>query len=423
MNSKYLSISIIGMGYVGLPLATALSRHYKVYGFDINKQRIDELKKLNDKTKELSIQELKKSKVKYTNQIKHIKNSNVYIVTVPTPVNDRKLPDMSSLVSSCKIIGKVLKQNDIVIFESTVYPGTTEEICVPVLEKVSSFQYNKDFFCGYSPERINPGDKDRKLQNIVKLVSGSNKETRRKVKEIYSKIIKVGVKEVTNIKTAEASKIIENIQRDLNIALMNELSVIFNKLDIDTNEVIDGASTKWNFHKYYPGLVGGHCIGVDPYYLTYKAKKIGIQSKIILAGRKFNDDMPKVIAKEALRRVKLIKKNSNQKVKSLILGLTFKENCPDTRNSKVADLIEIFMRNNFEVHFHDPHVLKYNKFKNTKLLKKLSSKIKYDLIILAVPHKEYIKIGVKKIKSMGSENVIFFDLKSAFKRHYSDFRL
>ena len=423
MNSKYLSISIIGMGYVGLPLATALSRHYKVYGFDINKQRIDELKKLNDKTKELSIQELKKSKVKYTNQIKHIKNSKVYIVTVPTPVNDRKLPDMSSLVSSCKIIGKVLKQKDIVIFDSTVYPGTTEEVCVPVLEKVSSFQYNKDFFCGYSPERINPGDKDRKLQNIVKLVSGSNKETRRKVKEIYSKIIKVGVKEVTNIKTAEASKIIENIQRDLNIALMNELSVIFNKLNIDTNEVIDGASTKWNFHKYYPGLVGGHCIGVDPYYLTYKAKKIGIQSKIILAGRKFNDDMPKVIAKEALRRVKLIKKNSNQKVKSLILGLTFKENCPDTRNSKVADLIEIFMRNNFEVHFHDPHVLKYNKFKNTKLLKKLSSKIKYDLIILAVPHKEYIKIGVKKIKSMGSENVIFFDLKSAFKRHYSDFRL
>ncbi len=423
MNSKYLSISIIGMGYVGLPLATALSRHYKVYGFDINKQRIDELKKLNDKTKELSIQELKKSKVKYTNQIKHIKNSNVYIVTVPTPVNDRKLPDMSSLVSSCKIIGKVLKQNDIVIFESTVYPGTTEEVCVPVLEKVSRFQYNKDFFCGYSPERINPGDKDRKLQNIVKLVSGSNKETRRKVKEIYSKIIKAGVKEVTNIKTAEASKIIENIQRDLNIALMNELSVIFNKLDIDTNEVIDGASTKWNFHKYYPGLVGGHCIGVDPYYLTYKAKKIGIQSKIILAGRKFNDDMPKVIAKEALRRVKLIKKNSNQKVKSLILGLTFKENCPDTRNSKVTDLIEIFMRNNFEVHLHDPHVLKYNKLRNTKLLKKLSSKIKYDLIILAVPHKEYIKIGVKKIKSMGNENVIFFDLKSAFKRHYSDFRL
>ena len=423
MNSKYLSISIIGMGYVGLPLATALSHHYKVYGFDINKQRIDELKKLNDKTKELSIQELKKSKVKYTNQIKHIKNSNVYIVTVPTPVNDRKLPDMSSLVSSCKIIGKVLKQNDIVIFESTVYPGTTEEVCVPVLEKVSSFQYNKDFFCGYSPERINPGDKDRKLQNIVKLVSGSNKETRRKVKEIYSKIIKAGVKELTNIKTAEASKIIENIQRDLNIALMNELSVIFNKLDIDTNEVIDGASTKWNFHKYYPGLVGGHCIGVDPYYLTYKAKKIGIQSKIILAGRKFNDDMPKVIAKEALRRVKLIKKNSNQKVKSLILGLTFKENCPDTRNSKVTDLIEIFMKNNFEVHLHDPHVLKYNKLKNTKLLKKLSSKIKYDLIILAVPHKEYIKIGVKKIKSMGNENVIFFDLKSAFKRHYSDFRL
>ena len=423
MNSKYLSISVIGMGYVGLPLATALSNHYKVYGFDINKQRIDELKKLNDKTKELSIQELKKSKVKYTNQIKHIKNSNVYIVTVPTPVNDRKLPDMSSLVSSCKIIGKVLKQNDIVIFESTVYPGTTEEVCVPVLEKVSRFQYNKDFFCGYSPERINPGDKDRKLQNIVKLVSGSNKETRRKVKEIYSKIIKAGVKEVTNIKTAEASKIIENIQRDLNIALMNELSVIFNKLDIDTNEVIDGASTKWNFHKYYPGLVGGHCIGVDPYYLTYKAKKIGIQSKIILAGRKFNDDMPKVIAKEALRRVKLIKKNSNQKVKSLILGLTFKENCPDTRNSKVTDLIEIFMRNNFEVHLHDPHVLKYNKLKNTKLLKKLSSKIKYDLIILAVPHREYIKIGVKKIKSMGNENVIFFDLKSAFKRHYSDFRL
>ena len=424
MTKKNISISIIGMGYVGLPLATALSNHYDVNGFDIDKQRIKELKKNHDRTNELSKQELKNSRVKYTSEINHIENSNIYIVTVPTPVNQKKLPDLSALKRSCNSIGKILKKDDIIIFESTVYPGTTEEVCVPILERVSSLKYNKDFFCGYSPERINPGDKKRKLKNIVKLVSGSNDKTKKKITEIYSKIITAGIKEISNIKTAEASKIIENIQRDLNIALMNELSVIFNKLNIDTREVIEGASTKWNFNKYLPGLVGGHCIGVDPYYLTYKAKEIGIESKIILAGRKLNDNMPKIIVKEALNRFSLkFKKNPNTKLKLLILGLTFKENCPDTRNSKVFDLINIFFKKSFNVTVHDPYVSKKTVVKNAKFIEKLSFKNEYDLIILAVPHKEYVNLGALKIKSMGNKNLVFFDLKSAFAKKLSDFRL
>ena len=295
------------MGYVGLPLACKFGNHYSTIGFDIDHKRINQLKMYKDKTKEVSNSEIKNSKkLSFTSDEHLLKESNIYIITVPTPINNKKKPDFRPLKSASKTVAKNLKLNDTVIYESTVYPGATEEVCVPILEKFSGLVFNKDFFCGYSPERINPGDQNHRLENIVKIVSGSNPKTSKLISNLYSKIIKAGIHEAPNIKTAEASKVIENIQRDLNIALMNELSQIFKQLDIDTDEVLKGSSTKWNFNKYYPGLVGGHCIGVDPYYLTFKSKQLGVNPKIILAGRQLNDQMVKYVISQ-------IKKNFKRK--------------------------------------------------------------------------------------------------------------
>lgn len=420
MKKNSYKISIIGMGYVGLPLACEFGKHFEVIGFDINQDRILELKDKKDITYEVNKKIINNAKkLIFTSDIDKIKNSNIYIVTVPTPINKDKKPNLNPLKSATKMIGKNLSKNDIVIYESTVYPGATEEICVPLLEKYSKLNYNKDFFCGYSPERINPGDKEHRLPSIVKIVSGSNSATTKIISKLYSKIIIAGVHVVSNIKTAEASKVIENVQRDLNIALSNELSVIFDKLNIDTKEVIDGAATKWNFQKFYPGLVGGHCIGVDPYYLTYKSKISGVNPKIILAGRKLNDSMPDYIA----RRLKddLDKIGIKKKVpKIIILGITFKENCPDIRNSKVFDLISILKLMKFDVTVNDPYIKNIEGIKFNNNIDQLAI---YDAALICVGHKQYIKMGVDKIKKICKKKFLLYDLKSIFKINESDFRL
>ena len=336
-------ISIIGVGYVGLPLAIKLSKYFKVYGYDANNERIDQLKKGIDIFKDQKISNKEKKKIKFTNNINELENSNIFIVTVPTPVKKNKNPDLSHLISASKTVGSVMKRNSIVIYESTVYPGCTEEVCVPVLEKYSKLKANFDFFYGYSPERINVGDKKHKIENIKKIVSSSNKYSMKKIFKVYNSIIRAGVYKAESIKVAEAAKVIENTQRDLNIALINELSIIFSKLGINTNEVLNAALTKWNFVKYEPGLVGGHCVGVDPYYLTYKSKKIGYNPKVILSGRKTNDQMSKHVFDLVN---KYAKKNhiDKKRYKVLVLGYSFKENCSDIRNSKIEDLVNHFLK-------------------------------------------------------------------------------
>ena len=420
MKKNSYKISIIGMGYVGLPLACEFGKHFEVIGFDINQDRILELKDKKDVTHEVNKKIIKDAKrLIFTSDIAKLKDSNIYIVTVPTPIYKNKKPNLNSLKSASKMIGKNLSKNDIVIYESTVYPGATEEICVPLLEKYSKLNYNKDFFCGYSPERINPGDKEHRLPNIIKIISGSNSATTKIISKLYLKIITAGIHIVSNIKTAEASKVIENVQRDLNIALSNELSIIFDKLNIDTKEAIDGAATKWNFQKFYPGLVGGHCIGVDPYYLTYKSKINGVNPKIILSGRKLNDMMPNHIAgrlKNDLNKIGIKKKEP----KIIVLGITFKENCPDIRNSKVFDLISILQLMNFDVTVNDPYVKNIDGIKFNNTIDQLAL---YDAAIVCVGHKQYIKMGVNKIKKMCRKKSLLYDLKSIFKINESDFRL
>ncbi len=415
-------IGIIGLGYVGLPLAVAFGEKFKTLGYDINKNRIEEIKKFNDLTKEVSPKQLKSAKYLYvTNDLNDLSVCNTFIVTVPTPINNKKKPDFSHLIDASKKVGSILKVGDVIIFESTVYPGATEEICVPHLEKVSGLKYiNKKnekkikngFFCGYSPERINPGDKNHRLTNIKKIVSGSTNDTAQKIKLLYETIIKAGVYKVSNIKTAEAAKVIENTQRDLNIAFVNELSVIFNKLDIDTEEVLKAAETKWNFHSFRPGLVGGHCIGVDPYYLTEKAKKLNYNPKVILSGRNLNDNMVNYVV-ERIVNIAKTKKIDLNKARVLIMGLTFKENCPDLRNSLSFRLVDKLSRIASETHTYDPHVDKLNlknKYrKNHKL--KLNEKKYYNVIILTVAHSEFKKLGHKKIKSFASNKSIIYDLK------------
>ena len=335
-------IAVVGLGYVGLPLAVEFGKLFTCIGYDINNKRVDELSNGIDKTLEVDIDNLNKAKkLTFTSKINNIKCANIYIITVPTPIDKDNNPDISLLLTASKMIGQLLSKGDIVIYESTVYPGCTEEECVPVLETSSNMEYNKDFYCGYSPERINPGDKEHTLTQIVKVTSGSNSKIAGRVDELYKNIITAGTHLVSSIKVAESAKIIENCQRDINIAFINELAIVFNLLDVDTKEVLDAANTKWNFINFRPGLVGGHCIGIDPYYLTYKSKKLGYDSKIILAGRKLNDNMPKYISKKI---IEMMKKNklSIKNAKMLILGITFKENCPDTRNSKVIDLYNFF---------------------------------------------------------------------------------
>ena len=410
-----VKIGIIGLGYVGLPLAVSFAKKFEVYGMDLDQNRIEGLKKFKDNTGEIKYSELKKTiniNLHLTCKINDLKICNVIIVTVPTPVKLNKSPDLNSIIKATKSLSLILKKGDIVVYESTVYPGLTEEVCVPIIEDNTSFKYNKDFFIGYSPERINPGDKLHRLESITKIVSGSNKKTLNFLTKLYGSVIKAGVYQAPNIKTAEAAKVIENTQRDINIAFINELAIIFNKMNIDTNEVLKAAETKWNFLKFYPGLVGGHCIGVDPYYLADKSKKLGYIPEMILAGRKINDQMPLYIANEVIEKISS-KKNIISKIEILILGVTFKENCPDTRNSKVIDLYNELSKNNFQIDVYDPYinarVLSRN-FKKSRIIK-LSSNLKYDVVILAVGHKEFKKFNPKKVLKNGG---FVYDIKGFY---------
>ena len=406
-------ISIIGLGYVGLPLAIAFKKYYKVYGFDKDKKRIDELNRGIDRNNEIKKSELlNKKKIFYTYQIKDIKNSDFIIVTVPTPITKNKLPDLKPLSSSCKLISKFIKKKSVIIFESTVYPSCTEKYCVPIIEKYSKMKLNRDFYIGYSPERINVGDKKHTLENIVKIVSGSNSLSLKKVSNLYSKIIKAGIYECPNIMTAEAAKAIENAQRDINIAFINEVSVIFNKLNIKTSEVLNAAKTKWNFLNFTPGIVGGHCIGVDPYYLTYVAKKVGVRPKIIDAGRTTNDSMHKHLGTDFLKKIY----SSRKKMNILILGLAFKENTNDLRNSKIFDLCKYLKSKNHNIVVYDPLICLEIKNINFEFVNKLKFKKKFDAIFFAVPH-EKILSNLNKIVSFLKNKSIIYDLKGAIQKN------
>ena len=419
---KEYKIGIIGLGYVGLPLALEFSKRYKVIGFDTNKSRVNNLLLNIDHTNEVSSKDLRKTACKFTSDIGDLSSVNCFIVTVPTPIYKNKIPDLRPLKSASKLVASLLKNKDIVIYESTVYPGATEEICLPILESNSGLILNNDFSLGYSPERINPGDKKHRLTNIKKVVSASNNLALAEIAKLYSSIVTAGVHKAASIKIAEAAKVIENTQRDLNIAFINELSLLFSKLEIDTEEVLKAAETKWNFLSFRPGLVGGHCIGVDPYYLTYKSKQIGFNPKITLAGRGINDAMPAQVVKKLKQN--LIKRFGHQEnFKILILGATFKENCPDTRNSKVSDLVsqsKIKLKG-CEVNIIDPY-LDYKEIFGAKLISKLKSNY-FHAVIIAVGHKEFRKYDEIILRSALKKNGIIFDLKYLLPTGHSDLRI
>tara|TARA_X000000950_G_C13917284_1_gene661631 strand:- start:1535 stop:2827 length:1293 start_codon:yes stop_codon:yes gene_type:complete len=424
MRVKKLKLAIIGLGYVGLPLAVEFAKKRLVIGFDINKKRIKQLTLGYDSTLEVSKNKLNSSKkLILSSNTKTLHKANCYIITVPTPINKLKKPDLKPLLLATKTVGKVLSKGNLVIYESTVYPGCTEEKCVPLLEKESGLKFNKDFFCGYSPERINPGDKKHRIDNVKKITSGSNIKAANLVDRLYKEIVNAGTHKAPSIKVAEAAKVIENTQRDLNIALINELSILFGKMNIDTADVLNAAKTKWNFIAFNPGLVGGHCIGVDPYYLTYKAREIGYNPEIILAGRKLNDNMSIFVASEFIKSLKN-KLNKIKKAKILVMGLTFKENCPDLRNSGVSNLIKQLKKYKLKIDLYDPWANKemvkniYKKFPINKL--KFN---KYDGIIIAVAHKKFNKMGVEFISNLGKKNHVLYDLKSMFNTSKSDLRL
>ena len=415
LKKKDIRIVVVGLGYVGLPIAIELAKNFKVYGFDVRKKRVKDLISNKDETCEITSKILKKTKVVFSYKKEILKKANIFIVTIPTPVNKKNLPDLSLLKKATKMIAKNLKKNSLVIYESTVYPGCTEEVCLPILNKNNKLKYNKDFYIGYSPERINPGDKKKKISNIVKVVSGSSIEALDTIKYLYSKIVKSGIHIAPSIKIAEAAKIIENTQRDLNIGLMNELFLFFDKLKIPTKDVLKAAGTKWNFLNFKPGLVGGHCIGVDPYYLTYKCKEVNFKPNIILSGRKINDNFHKFIADKSLSIIK----NNNLKKKILILGYSFKENCPDYRNTRVFFLFKYFKKKKCNVHIHDPYFSKNTNdisFKNLFINKLQNTNQKYDLIILAVPHKEYLVNQNIMIKLLSKKGILY-DFKAALKKN------
>jgi len=401
-------IAIIGLGYVGLPLAVAFGKKRRVIGYDINEQRIAELASGHDRTEEVTKEELKEAKLlSFTSSLAAIKNCQIYIVTVPTPIDEHKKPDLTPLEKSSAAIGSILKQGDIIIYESTVYPGCTEEVCVPILEKKSELVFNQDFYCGYSPERINPGDKEHRVATIKKVTSGSNEAIAEEVDQLYKEIITAGTHKTSSIKVAEAAKVIENAQRDLNIAFINELSKIFHKIGIDTHEVLEAAGTKWNFLPFSPGLVGGHCIGVDPYYLTYKAESLGYNPQVILAGRRINDGMGAYIANRVMKL--LNKKGAAQNAKILILGITFKEDCPDIRNSRVIDVIHELLDYGVKVEVYDPHADKKEVKEEYGLDLLAAPGNDYNAIVLAVKHQAFDSIDWAKIKD---ENTVVFDVKS-----------
>jgi UDP-N-acetyl-D-galactosamine dehydrogenase len=418
-------IGVVGLGYVGLPLAVAFSKNQKVIGFDLNANRIAKLLQFEDKTNEISAEELRDAKnLSLTSNPDDLKDCKIYIITVPTPVDASKTPDLSCIKSACQTIGKYLKEGDVVIFESTVYPGATEEFAVPILERASNLKFNDNFYCGYSPERANPGDKVHRLTNIIKVTSGSTDESALAIDDLYKSIIKAGTYRATSIRVAEAAKVIENTQRDINIALINELSLIFSKMQIDTNEVLSAASTKWNFLNFKPGLVGGHCIGVDPYYLTHKAQELGYIPDVILAGRRINDQMGKYVASVVLKF--FLQKDLNVKGrKILILGFTFKEDCPDIRNTKVFDIVKELKEMHFQVDIYDPLVNNEDVLSEYGLdiLTRLPDSYNYDGILLAVPHQQLLELGVDRMKSFGVNEALFFDLKGIYPASHSDFRL
>jgi len=421
---KDIKLVIIGLGYVGLPLAIEFSKKKNVIGFDVSKKRIEELNSGLDKNLEFNIKDLKNVKqLKFTNNEQDIKSSNCFIITVPTPIDKLKRPNLKPLLNATVMIGKIIKHGDLIIYESTVYPGCIDEKCVPLLEKFSKLKFNKDFFCGYSPERINPGDKEHTLSNIRKVTAGSTSVIADLVDDLYKEIITAGTYKAPSIKVAEAAKVIENTQRDLNIALINELSILFRKMSIDTQEVLKAAETKWNFLPFKPGLVGGHCIGVDPYYLTYKAKKIGYHPKIILAGRKLNDNMGNYVASELVKKMK--KKNIKIRgAKILIMGLTFKENCPDIRNSGIQRVISKLKKFKCKLDLQDPYADREDIFKLYKIYPNFKlSQNKYDAVIIAVSHTEFKKMGLTKIRNLCKTNHVICDLKNLFNSNNVDLKL
>ncbi len=419
-----IKLAIVGLGYVGLPLAVEFGSKRAVIGFDINQRRIDELQAGIDITLETTEKELAEARhLIYTTNLDHLRACNCYIVTVPTPIDEHKRPDLSPLIKASETIGKVLKHGDIVIYESTVYPGCTEEDCVPVLEKSSGLKFNQDFFCGYSPERINPGDKEHRVTTIKKVTSGSTPEIADLIDSLYNEIVIVGTHKADSIKVAEAAKVIENTQRDLNIALINELSIIFNKMGIDTEAVLKAAGSKWNFLPFRPGLVGGHCIGVDPYYLTHKAQEIGYHPEIILAGRRLNDRMGAYVVAQLVKAMTK-KRIQVEGAKVLVMGLTFKENCPDLRNTRVVDIITELKEYNCKVDVYDPWInlsdaqLEYNILPIVE-----PAPENYDAIILAVAHRQFKEMGVSAIRALGKTNSVLYDLKYVLSIDESDLRL
>ena len=419
-----LKMAVIGLGYVGLPLAVEFSKKYQTVGFDISENRIKELSSGFDSTLEVDAEELKAaSYLKFSSSAFDLSYCNVFIITVPTPIDKYNRPDLSPLIAASKTVGSAISKGSIVIYESTVYPGATEEDCVPVLEEFSGLVFNKDFFVGYSPERINPGDKENRFINIIKVTSGSTPEAADFVDRLYQTVVVAGTHKASSIKVAEAAKVIENTQRDINIALINELAIIFHHMKIDTQDVLDAAGTKWNFLKFKPGLVGGHCIGVDPYYLTHKAQSLGYHPEVILAGRRINDGMGEYVAEQVMR---LMTRKRIHVVDSriLVMGFTFKENCTDVRNTKVNDMVSLFRAHNALVDVHDPWV------KSEDIMHEygFSTKAKieeefYDAIVIAVGHKQFLDMGVDKIRSFGKKEAILFDVKNIFKKSDVDGRL
>ncbi|WP_442496909.1 Vi polysaccharide biosynthesis UDP-N-acetylglucosamine C-6 dehydrogenase TviB [Methylobacter sp. sgz302048] len=417
-------IGVIGLGYVGLPLAVEFGRHYPTVGFDINEKRIEELQAGEDRTLEVSDDELKLAvKLRYTAKLETLRECNTFIVTVPTPVDKHNRPDLTPLIKASETLGKVIKKNDVVIYESTVYPGATEEDCIPVIEKISGLKFNVDFFAGYSPERINPGDKEHRFTTIKKVTSGSTPEIADYVDALYASVVTAGTHKASSIKVAEAAKVIENTQRDVNIALINELALIFNRMGINTEEVLKAAGSKWNFLPFRPGLVGGHCIGVDPYYLTHKAQELGYHAEVILSGRRINDGMGAYVA-DQVARLMTQKRIHVVDARILVMGLTFKENCPDLRNTKVVDIINEFKALNAQVDVYDPWIdaaeaqHEYGITPVSEL-----TKGHYDAIVLAVSHKQFVEMGVEKIRTLGKSNSILFDVKYLFPANQVDGRL
>lgn len=417
-------IAIIGLGYVGLPLAVEFGKQFATLGFDIRQARIDELRQGIDSTLEVSASEMAEAKqIRYSATVSDLQDCTVFIVTVPTPIDNAKRPDLTPLIRASEMIGSVLKAGDVVVYESTVYPGCTEEVCVPILERVSGLQYNQDFFAGYSPERINPGDKEHRVINILKVTSGSTPEVADFIDALYRSIIVAGTHKASSIKVAEAAKVIENTQRDVNIALINELALIFNKLGIDTLEVLEAAGTKWNFLPFRPGLVGGHCIGVDPYYLTHKAQEVGYHPEVILAGRRINDGMGAFVATQTVRLM-AAKKINPVGAKVLILGLAFKENCPDVRNTRVVDILDSLAEYHAQVDVYDPWI-NADEAEHEYAIRPISQPElgSYDAIVIAVAHQQFKSLGAEGIRAFGKPASVIYDVKHILPRDAVDGRL